>query len=501
MSLLVFLLTGLSTSSFLLGEYLTKIINNKQHSVAQLNFALAQENIAALSFAWKNSIVHSEQWLILAKQLAKTQGEAAYQLANYYQNHPTQAVFWYKSAIRLSYFDASISLAQHYFQQEKLDKAIEILAALPMSLSQKLASEVIILKTNIAINQGKLTEIKKIIDNSGEELQKSLSGRLLLTDIEKYQLLPSQEQSTALSSSSLSCDNSIQLFATNLKHLKHLEGLIEKFHMQALNGAVCFSSVRYMPISALDCSNETDQAIYCNELNWQPWANTISTRYVGLMLPQGGANVHLGILYFDAQDSVDVVAHEISHLLGFIDEYPLIAGHVKCHASQNEPFAQNISVLKKRYQGEQTIVRNKVLKQLAWAKHIKKSTPILQAITSAPGKHHWQLGTPTEFKDEVGIFYAQTCENSVNQTIDSFRAFKPLSNRTKLQYFALDFPPLYSVLSQENARQYLMPSFHYNIALAYFKEDKLEQAHYWLEQAANWEIDLERHNKARQGRF
>lgn len=501
MSLLVFLLTGLSASSFFLSDYLTKIINNNNHSVAQFNFALAQENIAALNLAWKHTTFHSEQWLKLAKILAKTQGEAAYQLAIYYQNQPTQAVFWYKSAIRLNYLNASISLAQLYFQQDELENAAEILTALPTSLPQQLANKVIMLKTNIAINQGKSTEIKRIIGTYGEQLTKTLSGRLLLTDIEKYQLLPTQAQLIAPSSSSLSCDNSIQLFATNLKHLKHLDGLIEKFLMQTLNGAVCFSPVRYIPINALDCSDEADQAIYCNELNWQPWASSISTRYVGLMLPQGGANVHLGILYFDAQDSVDVVAHEISHLLGFIDEYPLVTGHVKCHASQNEPFAQNISVLKKRYQGEQTTVRNTVLKQLAWAKHIKNSTPILQAITTATGKHYWQLGTPAEFKDEVGLFYAQTCDNSVYQAQDSFRAFKPLSHRTKLQYFALDFPQLYANLSQENASQYLMPSFHYNIALAYFKQDKLEQAHYWLEQAQNWEVDLDRRDKARQGRF
>jgi len=497
-SLLVFLMTGLPTSSFFLSDNLTKIINNNQHSLAQLNFALAHENIAALNLAWKHTRFHSEQWLELAKILAKTQGESAYQLAIYYQDQPTQAVFWYKSAIRLNYLDASISLAQHYFQQDELENAAEILTVLPTSLPQKLANKVILLKTNIAINQGKRAEIKQIIDDYGEQLKKTLSGQLLLTDIDKYQLLPTQEQPTA---PSLSCDNSIQLFATNLQHLKHLEGLIEKFRMQTLNGAVCFSPVRYIPINALDCSNEADQAIYCNELNWQPWASSISTRYVGLMLPQGGANVHLGILYFDAQDSVDVVAHEISHLLGFIDEYPLVTGHVKCHVSQNEPFAQNISVLKTRYQGEQTTVRNTVLKQLAWAKHIKNSTPIMQAITTKTGKYYWQLGTPVEYKDEVGLFYAQTCENSAFQAKDSFRAFKPLSHRTKLQYFALDFPQLYTNLSQENAKQYLMPSFHYNIALAYFKQDKLEQTHYWLEQAANWEIDLDRRDKARQGRF
>lgn len=501
MSLLVFLLTGLSTSSFFLTEYLTKIINEDEFSITQLNFALEQENISALSLAWKKTQFHSEQWLMLATKLAKTQGEAAYQLAIYYQNKPVKAVFWYKSAIRLNYLDASISLAQHYFQHDNLEKAAEVLAALPVSRPQKLDNKANILKVNIAINQGKIVDAKQIVDKHSQQLQKTAAGRLLLTNIKKYQILPSEFQRVKPNPIAMICGNSIQLFATSLNHLKHLESLIANFKTQVLNSAVCFSPVRYMPINAFECNNEQDSAIRCNELNWQPWASSISTRYVGLMLPKGGANVHLGVLYFDAQDSVDVVAHEISHLLGFIDEYPLVADHITCHSSQDAPFSQNISVLKTHYQGEQKFLRINVLKQLAWAKYIKNTTPILQPVTSLNGKQYWQLGTPEEFRDEVGLFHAQTCDNSSHQVKDDFNAFKSVSYRTKLQYFALDFPQLYSVLLQVDSKQYLMPSFHYNIALAYFQEDNIVQAKYWLEQAASWESSFDRRKKVRQGEF
>ena len=125
--------------------------------------------------------------------------------------------------------------------------------------------------------------------------------------------------------------------------------------------------VRYIPINELDCNNDPQKAITCNEVQWELRAKTINTRYVGLMLPEGGANVHLGMLYFDAQDSVDVFAHEISHLLGFVDEYALTPEHSICQQPQKEIFSQNISVLKNRYQGNRKEVRVKVLKQLAWA--------------------------------------------------------------------------------------------------------------------------------------
>lgn len=515
MSLLIILLTGLSTSSFFLDNYLSEKIDKNKHNLTQLNFALAHDNLTALRFTWEKSEFHSKHWLRLATKLAKTQGEVAYQLANYYQSQPERAIFWYKNAIRLKHFAGSIALAQYYFKQEKLNEATDVLATLPIKLSEKLSRAANILKINIAINQGNIVSVEQLINEHVIQLQSTLTGRLLLMDIEKYQLLAKINPITNSGLMATKCDNSIQLFATNLNHLKRLERLITEFKAQVLNQAVCFSPVRYLPINALDCNFEQDSAIRCDELNWQPWADTINTRYIGVMLPKGGANVHLGILYFDAQDSVDVVAHEISHLMGFIDEYPLVAEHVKCRSNQQTIFSQNISVLKKYYKGEQKAVRSRVMKQIAWAKHIKTTTPILhpadQLKDQLNDQQYWQLGTPNEYQDEVGVFNAQTCEHISTQDKNSFSAFKPLSQRTKLQYFALDFPPLYSQLILENPRQYIMPSFHYNIALAYFQQSDfrqnthqqkyIEKANYWLKQAANWEQNKNRRKRVRHGKF
>ncbi len=500
MSLLVFLLIGLSTSSFFLNEYLTKRIIENEHSITQLNFAIEQENLTALNFAWKKAPLYSEQWLTLAKMLAKREGEAAYQLALYYHFKSKQAVFWYKSAIRLNYLKASTGLAQLYFQQGELIKAAEVLDSLPIELFEKLSDEAIIIKVKIAINLGEIVDAQRIISKYVQQLESSKEGLLLLGDIQKYQIQLNDNKIIASSLVGLSCDNSIQLFATNLNHLKRLDEIILDFKKQALNNFVCFSPVRYMPINALNCSNKQDVAIRCDESNWQSWASTINARYVGIMLPQGGANVHYGVLYFDAKDTVDILAHEISHLLGFVDEYPLAVEHVKCQAIQKTLFSKNISVLKKHYQGNQKDIRANLLKQLAWGKYIKRSTPILQSVTSINGEHYWQLGSPEEFKHEVGVFNAQTCNNSTYSSKNDFSAFKAVSYRTKLQYFALDFPKLYSTLLQENSKQYSMPSFHYNIALAHFQQGSA-QASYWLEKAVTWEQDVKRKKMVRQGKF
>ena len=48
MSLSIFLLTGLSTSSFFLPDFLTHIIEKNEYTASQLTFALAQGNDTAL---------------------------------------------------------------------------------------------------------------------------------------------------------------------------------------------------------------------------------------------------------------------------------------------------------------------------------------------------------------------------------------------------------------------------------------------------------------------
>jgi hypothetical protein len=185
-----------------------------------------------------------------------------------------------------------------------------------------------------------------------------------------------------------------------------------------------------------------------------------------------------------------------------VDEYPLVKGHSKCQTSQQHIASQNIAVLQNSYQGERSAIREKVLKQLAWAEQIKKTTPILYLKDSDSKKNqYWQLGTPEEFEQEVGVFKAETCDNNSAKKQSTFGAFKPLLARTKLQYDELNFPEQYIALFEKNSVDFLMPSFHYNIALAYYQQNKIEQANEWLEKAVSWESGYSRRKKVRQGDF
>jgi hypothetical protein len=518
MSVSVFLLTGLSTSSFFLTDFLTRVIEKNEHTDRQLNFAIFKENESAILYAIQKSKQGSLTWQKLAKKIANKNGEFAYLLGEFYltkdEEHKNSyqnielAKLWYQQAIRLNYFKASIALAKLNFKEGNLFIAQGLLDKFqimdsPHFLQKEVFLSAIVLSSKIAISMGNVDLVNTLSKKHSLLLQANSQGANLLSIIEKYQVLSIiNDKSNTRVRRSLTCSNSIQFFATKLPHLIKLDKLVSNLKTTTLSDFVCFAPVRYLPISSVSCILEKENPIECNESKLYDISDSINSRYLAIMLPKGGANVHFGILYFDENDNADVVEHEISHLLGFVDEYPLIKGHVKCQATQQEMFSQNIAVLNKRYKGERGIIRDNILKQLSWAEQIKESTPILHLnSTSSINEQYWELGTPKEFDQKVGLFKAQTCDNNRTKHSSMFSAFKPLSSRTKLQYNELNFPEQYLTILHQNQDKFLMPSFHYNIALAYYQQNKTSQANELLEKSISLEKNKQRIKKVREGDF
>ncbi|WDE07027.1 hypothetical protein SG34_009130 [Thalassomonas viridans] len=507
--LIMSLLVLLPSSSFFLPAYLNQILAKGEHSQAQLAYALRADLPAAWRFELKQARYGSSSWLALSEKLAISDAGVAVELANYYQaqlklpeagdTYRRQAVFWYQQGIRLGSPKARLALAQFYFDADQLLQA-QSTARDGLDISRfnaetpKVKHALLRLLAKTAIARGETDEIQGYLPL----LELSGPGRELAADIKRFQVLASG--TAQVPAGGAACPASIQLFATRIGHLHYLEQLIDGVEAGPLAPFVCFAPVRYRRLQALACREDTlsengyqakkRRAISCREALWRQDAGSIPSRFLGVLLPQGGANVHLGILYIDSKDSLDVFTHELSHLLGFVDEYPLPAHHNRCSSVQQAPFAHNLAVLAEYYRGERRQVRARVLRQLPWRGQILDDTPILQA----QGKG-WRLGTPAEYAKRVGVFPARSCDRQKPQ------AFKPLSGRTKLAYYEEAFPQAYLQRLAARPYDYLMPSFHYNIALALFLQDELAQAKYWLEQSALWETDPGRKAKILAGDF
>lgn len=386
-------------------------------------------------------------WLHLAKLHANNSADTAYQLAEYYRQHNAinSAQLWYQVAIRQQHIPARIALASRYFDQKKYADIKPLL--LPI-IDNTQALKILY---KLALHKGDMLFIKTYKDKLA-----SGANHKFYRELEQFSVFSANsvkvisEQNIA---SNLSCVIDVQLFATNLTGLRHGTQLISAFEQHKLAQTICLRKPKYIAADDVNCQHQPNEKITCNATAWVR-QKSINTRYLGLIVEVGGANVDNGIMYIDQADNVDVLVHELSHLVGFVDEYPLPSKHQKCQQFQQAPFAHNLVVLSEYYQGERNILRAKILSQIPWRSFIKDSTPILS-------KHQkgWRLSTPKKYHDEIGVFTSASCDKQ-----NAIQAFKPLAQRTKLQYFELVFPDTYIDIMLLAPRRYLMPSYHFNVS-------------------------------------
>ena len=483
----------LSSSSFFLTDHIAKLIETKQATASQINYASKLGLPSALKYQFSSASIGSRQWLYAATKLGQTEGEFAFKLAEFYdhQGDLSTALIWVKRAVKLNNVKARLYLGRHYFLQAKYMLAKELLS----SIAEQ--QEAITLLVEIAIIQGEYTFISsqvKFLDSfdKGQELLSLINKYQILESLLLAQLKPNENQIEQ------KCTANVQMFATTLKGLKKVDKLIAAFNSHPLNPYFCFNTVRYIPESKLSCYHQKEHAIQCDESIWADVKQDAKTRYLGIMLPAGGANVNAGILYLDIEDNEQVFAHELSHLLGFVDEYALVKDHQQCRENQSAIFSHNISVIKSFYQGSKAEVRARVLKKLSWAKLIKRTTPVLHETSSG-----WKVGTPDivikgdiSDKNPIGVFPSATCN------LHDIEAFKPLKKFTQLTYFASDFPNEYIDLLKESSEKHLMPSYHYNVAKHLLQNAHESLAFKWLDKALSKEVeDTPRYKKIKRGAY
>ena len=437
MSLVIMILLG---SFFLIDGYKEKIeqatISHQQLSLLDAIefFSSAEGRLEALKLTG-----NQQAWRHLAQLYAKENGSIAYQLAEYYLNAEQElpAQLWFQEAIRHQYQPARIALAKYYFNTQKYRESERLL--LPVLESEA----ALILLYKLAIQQGDTAFISRYKDKLA-----------LIGNVDFYHELNDFSIFAPVKNKvNNQCDIDVQLFATNLAGLRHGEQLLSQFQQHKLSAYVCLQYPKYISAQQVNCKEDVTERISCDASVWGSRTD-ISSRYIGLIVEHGGANVDNGIMYIDQQDNIDVLAHELAHFVGFVDEYPLPSEHQKCHINQARPFSHNLVTLNEHYKGKKTELRKTILAQIPWASLIKDSTPILTEVGQ-----RWQLATPKGFENDVGVFSAHSCDKNAN-----VQAFKPYYQRTQLEYFELDFPQAYVDIMTLAPKRFLMPSYHYNVS-------------------------------------
>jgi hypothetical protein len=441
------LLILISTSSFFWLNSLVTAVENGHASRSQLAH-ISQFGLKARLYSRLEVLtVGGRKWQAIAKALAKTDGKIAFNLGKYYLENQSirQAILWFSQAIRLKHQVARVLLAKTYISNNKLNEAKALL--LPIIND----ANALPLFMDIAITEGE----SAIINKYANQLKAQTSNTAFYQTLLNYKIIQTNQHVSLPS-----CLATVQPYATNLENLANFEKLISSKKLAPLRPYICFSEVKYISKKRLACQHEKSSAIFCNENLWQSSLLTVTenaegAHFLAVLVEKGGANVNAGILYLDSEDTDEVFFHELTHLLGFVDEYRLAENHQRCLSVQEQMFAHNIAVLPRFYHGDKQKVRAEILAQLPWAKYIKPSTKIM--TKTAQG---WLLGTnmPEPRSETVGAYFSETCSES------NFIAVKPLKQRTALRYFEEKFPDLYLKLLEDEPERFLMPSFEYNKA-------------------------------------
>lgn len=431
------LLVVLPSSSFFWPKYFDVKIESKNISNFDLKTAKKLRYLPLLQYQLLNEKPFSTGWFKLAYYIAQYDGEMAYNLAVYFNqlNQSQQYLVWLNKAAELKNIMAINTLANIYHADGKYKKA--------QKLSTLFLNDPTVLKqaTLRAIQQGEQGDIQ-VLHHQVFKTPKLNDFQILL---KKYGVNISGTRSRY--NESFNCGNSIQFYATSFSDLILLDKLVEEVKTTSLAKFFCFEPIQYIPLKLLYCFNGK-RTIQCDENKWPESLKQTPTRYIGFMLPEGGANVYSGIVYIDREDTSQVLLHELTHLLGFVDEYPLRKGHTFC-MDGSDTLAINSVKISSEYVGSKKEVRASILKKIPWRNLILSSTPLMTKKENV-----WLIGTPAEYNNEVGLFKSNTCDN--NET----KSYKPLSYRTSLEYYEEPLPAIYLKLYQQNKNVYRVPSFN-----------------------------------------
>ncbi len=489
---LLSLMVLIPSSSFSIYPLIEKRIAIGDASYAELELGVRASLKIALQHKAQISSPGGKDWLSAMQKLAYKEGNAAIDLAVYFgKKNRDKYLYWLNVAAKNHSLDAVEKLADFYYGESDYVKALAIID------DQVVASDSLrLLKAKLLLATEKTEQLPELYQQFSDPqvrdpLFKQLSRYAVFEQIKNKNRsldsldIPSNDKNYH-NVYQKSCRQKITLVATNFEDLSHLDNVLIQLSEHKLGHYICADNVIYQPLSKLNCQYEPEQPIMCDEQYWRTQKPMIESEYIGVMLPTGGANVHFGIMYFDRQDSFQVFTHELSHLLGFVDEYKVPSSHVVCQEPSGIK-GLNASLLPSYYpkafketfgSPSQEKLRSNILSKLAWKESIHETTRLMQ-----DGGERWVIGTPEYDKDKVGLFISETCD------VNRLASFKPLHQLTSLRNTDVDMPSEYLSLLANSDNQYVMPPYYYNVALSLFQADKEVEAKKWLKLARLKEVN------------
>ncbi len=255
-----------------------------------------------------------------------------------------------------------------------------------------------------------------------QQLQAELGAWQLLTAAQQQQLQqPYLQQFQTVSA----CALTLQPVLSTLASADNWLGLMQQWQQdpQLSQLAICFNSPQFIDSSDLACSEQAGVRIHCQASALVPVVLQGQATQLVVVAGQGHASYNNGWLQLPVGADLALFRHELSHLFGFLDEYPLSAA-----VAADE------------------CVPGRITPNLVFAK--SDVTSYLQ---------HWQLAAT-----DIELTAVATCQQLKQQ------AYRVVAADSHLQHYELPMPALYLQLMQQQLQQpqLLMPVQYYFAYLA-----------------------------------
>jgi hypothetical protein len=186
---------------------------------------------------------------------------------------------------------------------------------------------------------------------------------------------------------------------------------------------VCFLKEQRVDAASLTCSDDPNSRLRCHLPALQTLVKQGHFSQLLILSGRGAANFDNGVLHLPTYADLKLLQHEFSHVLGFLDEYPLPKSAVVAECQPGR------------------ITANILFTEADLAKYLA----------------HWQLS-----KQQVTLKPVATCAHG------NKRAFRVVHEDSHLQHYEFTIPPLYQLLMQKQLQRAheIMPVQYYFAYLA-----------------------------------
>lgn len=233
------------------------------------------------------------------------------------------------------------------------------------------------------------------------------------------------------------CVAVVQPVLSDQRSLKRWQSLSAQWPKQALAGVgLCFAKPILVDARALNCSQAG--RLKCNSQPLEPLALSINHRLWLLLAGEGGANYQHGLVSAPVNANWGLLSHELSHAMGFLDEYPLSA-EVARTVCQPGTLSSNVLFAKED----------------------------VQRFTK-----HFALG-----QDDIVLTEIETCRQI------GLAAWRPVAALTNLQHHEYPLPDLYLTVMAKQLRQMELAPIHYLLAMKAKERGDLQRFELLMQQA------------------